>query len=171
MEQTFIEHRLPQNVTNLALKRDLPYEYQGSWPSCVAASLKMALRYKNVSAPSHREIYKQMRRECCGGGWGGLAISHAASYARRLGCETWYGRGTIETLKYYTDLDIPVVVGCIAFGGGGHAIVVTKVTRKYVYYKNPRSGDNREHEHPIDDFVRRWRNDGSEYAAIGGLKR
>ena len=83
----------------------------------------------------------------------------------------WSGRGTNDTLKYYTDLDIPVVVGCIAHGGGAHAIVVTKVTKKYVYYKNPRSGDHREHQHPIDDFSRRWRNDGSEYAAIGGLKR
>ncbi len=159
-----IAERLPPHVSVHALRKDLPYIYQGSTPSCTAAALSMVLLYYKQhyglkNCPRFLTIFEKIRsdRRFASYGRSIVLLKDVPKYATEdIGLRAAIFTGSLTDIKKFTDKDIPVIVHATMAEGGEHALVITNVDAHYVYYKNSRSGDFREHRHEIESFLKYW---------------
>lgn len=103
-------------------------------PTCLACSLKMVMNHQGIRGPSVKQLHNNVRLS--DGSW----QSNAKSYIEAKSKATVSARsgGTLDDLARHTRAKRPVLVEVRESPNWGtHAMVVTKVTRTTVYYKDP----------------------------------
>jgi uncharacterized protein YvpB len=115
--------------------------------------------YGLKNSPHFLTIFKKIRsdRRFASFGRSIVLLKDVPKYVTEdIGLRSELLTGSLLTIKQFTDRDIPVIVHATMAEGGEHALVITNVDEKYVYYKNSRSGDFREHRHESSDFLKHW---------------